>query len=60
MEKEHVPIIVLCCYMIGEVYKFIFKENTYKLIPILLTFIGGLLGLLIYIFEKEQISNVYW
>lgn len=58
MEKEHVPIIVLCCYMIGEVYKFIFKENTYKLIPILLTFIGGLLGLLIYIFEKEQIYNV--
>lgn len=57
MDVEHVPIIVLCCYMIGEVYKFIFKENTYKLIPILLTFIGGILGLLIYIYDKEAIFN---
>ncbi len=57
MNYENVPIIVLCCYMIGEVYKLIFKENTYKVIPILLTFIGGVLGGIIFLFDKDELFN---
>ena len=33
MENIGIPIIVLCCYMIGEVYKLIFKnKDVYKII----------------------------
>lgn len=60
MEFTCVPIIVVCCYMIGEIYKFIFNNNKqmYKLIPILMSFCGGLLGVLIYLTNKEMIFNI--
>lgn len=59
MEFTSVPIIVVCCYSIGEIYKFIFKNKpeTYKLIPIILATIGGVLGLLIYLTNREMIFN---
>ncbi len=59
MEFSCVPIIVICCYMIGEIYKALFNKNKkmYKLIPILMSFCGGLLGILIYITNKEMIFN---
>ena len=64
MEFVSVPIIVLICYMIGEIYKVVFKKNTkaYKLIPILVAFIGGVLGVVIYYTAPEVIfntSNIY-
>ena len=45
-----VPIIVVCCYMVGEIYKVIFKKKSkaYKLIPILVAILGGVMGSLIY------------
>ena len=54
-----VPVIVLCCYMAGEVYKVIFKENAtkYKLIPILVAVIGGILGVIIFLTCPEEIFN---
>ena len=60
MDFISVPIIVLCCYMVGEVYKVIFKKNTekYKLIPIIVAVIGGLMGVLIYYTAPEVIFNV--
>lgn len=54
-----VPIIVVCCYTIGEIYKVVFKKNekTYKLIPIIMTILGGLLGILIYLTNPEIMLN---
>ena len=48
-------VIVIICYLIGEVYKVIFKDkqNAYKLIPVILTIIGGVLGILVYLTNKE-------
>ena len=60
MENVCVPIIVLCCYMIGEIYKVIFKKNTknYKLIPILVACFGGVFGVVIYYTAPTVIFNV--
>lgn len=58
MKETLVPVIVVCCYIIGEVYKKTFKETTYKYIPIIVSVIGGILGILIYKTNKELIFNV--
>ena len=59
MEFTSVPIIIIICYMIGEIYKIIFKskENLYKLIPIIVSITGGILGIIIYLTNKEMIFN---
>ena len=45
--------------MVGEIYKVIFKvkEELYKLIPIIVTITGGIIGILIYLTNKEIIFN---
>ena len=60
MEGSIIPIIVVICYMVGEIFKAIFKEKEelYKLIPILVSFLGGLLGIVVYLSNKEMIFNV--
>ena len=59
MDFTSIPIIVMCCYMIGEIYKVLFKNNkdVYKLIPILMAITGGGFGILIYLTNKEIILN---
>ena len=59
MEFSSVPIIVVCCYLMGEIYKVIFKKRTetYKLIPVLVSISGGMLGIFIYLTNKEMIMN---
>lgn len=59
MDFSCVPIIVVCCYIIGEIYKVLFKnkQEAYKLIPILVAILGGLLGILIYFTNPEMILN---
>ncbi len=59
MDYMSVPIIVVCCYLIGEIYKAIFvkKQEAYKLIPIILSILGGLIGILIYFTNPEMIFN---
>lgn len=59
MNFTSIPIIVLCCYIIGEIFKSIFKnkQGTYKLIPIVMAIIGGLLGVIIYLTNPEIILN---
>lgn len=59
MEFTSVPIIILICYVIGEVYKYLFKKKpeTYKFIPILLSISGGILGILIYLTNQEMMMN---
>ena len=60
MNFTSVPIIVVCCYIIGEIYKVLFKkhEEAYKLIPIIMAIVGGLFGILIYLTNKEIIFNL--
>lgn len=58
MNFKTVPFIVVCCYIIGEFLKLILKKKTYKYIPIVLSFIGGIVGLFIYLFTPNlSISN---
>lgn len=60
MDFTSVPIIVICCYIAGEIYKWIFKNKTeaYKLIPILSAVLGGILGVLICLTNPEIIFGV--
>ena len=60
MDNTSVPIIVLCSYIVGEIYKVIFKrkKDAYKLIPVLVAIVGGVLGVLIYLTSPEMIFNV--
>ena len=64
MDFVGIPIIVLICYMVGEIYKVVFKKNTktYKLIPILVATLGGVLGAVIYYTVPNVLlnnSNIY-
>lgn len=55
MDFASIPIIVVCCYMIGEIYKVLFKnkQEAYKLIPVLMAITGGLFGIIIFLTNPE-------
>lgn len=59
MDFTSVPIIVVCSYIVGELYKQIFKKKTdaYRFIPVLLSIVGGILGVIIYFTNPEMIFN---
>ena len=63
MNFASVPNIVILCYILGEIYKIIFKnkKETYKLIPLLVSLFGGVLGILIYFTAPEilNVDNIY-
>lgn len=52
-------VIVIMCYLIGEIYKVIFKnkQNVYKLIPVIVSLTGGALGIIIFYTNKELINT---
>ena len=56
MEFISIPIIVVICYLIGEIYKVVFKnkKEMYKLIPVLLTLMGGVIGVVLF-----QVDETY-
>lgn len=61
MELSGISIIVVCCYIVGEIYKAILKskkDEAYKFIPIFTTVVGGLLGILIFFTNPELLLNV--
>jgi|SRR5690554_1148433 len=60
MEFLYVPFIVILCYLFGDIYKTIFKkdEDKFKYIPLYVTIIGGVLGLVFYFFAPELIFNI--
>lgn len=55
MNFTSIPIIVLCTYLVAEVYKFMFrnKKEWYELIPVISSLFGAILGLIIYYTNKE-------
>lgn len=59
MKYTSLPIILLVSYLIGEVFKILFKKNTkfYKLIPVIVTISGGLCSILIYYTNPEMLLN---
>lgn len=64
MNYEGIPLIILLCYIFGEIYKVIFKNNKqiYKLIPLLVSLLGGILGVILYKNEPSMIleaNNIY-
>lgn len=58
MEFISIPIIVVICYLIGEIYKVIFKEKKeiYKLIPVLLTLMGGVIGIVMHVVDQSYLK----
>ncbi len=57
MKTTIIYYIVICCYIIGEVYKKIFKKETYKYIPIVLSICGSLFGLFVYLYNPKLIND---
>ncbi len=60
MEVVGIPIIILICYMAGEIYKVIFVKNSNmrKLIPIFVIIVGGIMGVILYETDRKMILNV--
>jgi len=58
MEFTSIPIIVICCYLLGEIYKIIVSQKNHKYIPAILTIIGGVLGILIFYTNPEILFNI--
>lgn len=63
MELTCLPIIVICCYIIGEIYKLVFRKvnDANKFIPVVTTICGGIISLVIYFTFPEAINaeNIY-
>lgn len=59
MNFVSVPIIVVCCYVLGELYKLVFRKKTqaYKFIPITMCVIGGILGIIMFYTEPTMIFD---
>ncbi|MCM1514707.1 MAG: phage holin family protein [Anaeroplasma bactoclasticum] len=56
MEYTSIPTIVLLCYLIGEIYKKGCKKEEHKKgIPLLVTGVGGILGIVIYMTNREML-----
>ena len=50
MNYATIPIIVVCCYLLAEIYKLAFKkfQSAYRFIPVVTAIAGGLMGILIF------------
>jgi hypothetical protein len=59
MEYSGIPIIVIICYLIGEIFKLLIlkTKNKYKYIPIIVGVSGGLIGLLTFYVSPELLMN---
>ena len=59
MNFTAVPIIVICCYLCGEIYKAMFRNRTdaYKFIPVVTSVTGGILGTIIFLTNPEVILD---
>lgn len=59
MEYASVPSILIICYLVGEAFKIIVKKNKekYKFIPIVVSVVGGILGVVFYYTYPEMVLN---
>ena len=59
MNLTGIPIIVIFCYIVGELYKILFrkKEEVFKYIPIVLAAIGGAVGIVMFHTNPEIIAS---
>lgn len=59
MNFTAVPIIVICCYLCGEIYKAILRNHTnaYRFIPLVTSVLGGILGVVIFLTNPEVILD---
>ena len=57
MAFTSVPIIVICCYILGEIIKLIFKKRktAYRAIPVVLSVAGGCLGIIVFKSNPEML-----
>lgn len=58
IDVTSIPIIVVCSYLVGEMYKLIFqhKPNAYKFIPVVTPIVGGILGIAIFLTAPELLG----
>lgn len=63
VEFISIPVIVVLSYLVGEILKVCFKSNKdlKKLIPVMVTLLGGVIGIIIFLTDKEflKVSSVY-
>ena len=64
MDFTTIPLIVIMCYLCGEVFKFLFKtkQESYKLIPIITSVFGAMIAVIMYLDDPNMIlgaSNIY-
>ena len=62
MGLNGISIILIICYLFGEVIKKISKDKLNHYIPLILMLLGGVLGILIFLTNKElleEITNIY-
>ena len=62
MDFVAIPIIVLLTYIIGDIMKLFLSPKQYKVIPLIVTILGGVLGILIYYSEPNilLVFDNYW
>lgn len=58
MEYIYIPSIVIICFVFAEALKFVTNKNEIvkRLIPIILSIIGGTIGALIFIYYPDYIA----
>lgn len=56
MDYISIPIIVIISYLIGEIYKVVFNKKKWckKLLPIVESITGGIVGVIIYLTNPEE------
>ncbi len=59
MNFTGVPIIVVLCYIVAEIYKVIFKGNdkAIKLIPIIMAITGAIISIAIFYTNKKMLYD---
>ena len=58
MDYISIPIILIISYIIGEIYKVIFSKKKWckKMLPIVESITGGIVGVLIYLSNPEEFT----
>ena len=59
MNYRTISIIVILCYILGEFIKIILKnkKELYKIIPLTIAIIGGVIGAIMYLDDPSSILN---